>query len=83
MRQLPYAPILYPTGPGEVSGLINFSRIIGGFAVPYFQQSWGLADGYDVSFGAQAAIIAVALCFLVCIHIFGARMRAWGGSLDK
>jgi hypothetical protein len=78
-----YALDSYPTGPGEVSGLINFSRIIGGFAVPYFQQSWGLADGYDVSFGIQATLVAVALGTLVCIHIFGARLRAWGGTLDN
>jgi hypothetical protein len=76
-----YALASYPTGPGEVAGLNNFSRIIGGFAVPYFQQSWGHANGYEVSFGVQAALIAVALGVLTCIHIFGARMRAWGGPL--
>ena len=77
-----YALDSYPDGSGEVSGLINFSRIIGGFAVPYFQQPWGLTDGYNISFGVQAAIIAFALGVLVCIHVFGARMRAWSGPLD-
>lgn len=78
-----YALDSYPTGSGEVSGLINLSRIIGGFSVPYFQQPWGLAAGYDVSFGVQAALIAVALVILIGIHIYGARMRAWGGTLDN
>jgi hypothetical protein len=57
-----YALDSYPTSPGEVSGLINLSRILGGFAVPYFQMSWGVADGYSVSFGVEAAIIAAASC---------------------
>jgi hypothetical protein len=78
-----YALDSYPTGPGEVSGLINLSRILGGFAVPYFQMSWGVADGYGVSFGVQAAIIAAASCVLIFIHILGAKMRAWRGQLIK
>lgn len=78
-----YALDSYPTGSGEVSGLITMSRIIGGFAVPYFQQPWGQANGYDVSFGVQAALIALALVLLSGIHVFGARMRAWGGILDN
>ena len=77
-----YALDSYPTGSGEVSGFINFSRIIGGFAVGYFQQSWGKSAGYNVSFGIQAALIAIGLIFLICINIFGVRMRKWGGSLE-
>ena len=60
---------------------MNFARTIGGFAVGYFQQPWGAKDGFGVSFGIQAAIVAVALGILVCLQIFGARMRAKGGPL--
>jgi hypothetical protein len=92
-----YALDSYPTASGEVSGLINFARIIGklpfenrptllltstgGFSVGYFQLDWGKKNGFDVSFGVQGGLVAVALIIIVCLHIFGGRMRAKGGPL--
>ncbi|KAK6532487.1 hypothetical protein TWF281_006676 [Arthrobotrys megalospora] len=76
-----YALDSYPTASGEVSSFLNFARVLGGFSVGYFQQPWGAASGYDVSFGVQAAIVAAALGVLLTLHIFGKRMRVWGGPL--
>lgn len=60
---------------------MNFARTIAGFSVGYFQQPWGAATGYDVSFGIQAAIVAAATALLICIQIFGGRWRERGGPL--
>ncbi|KAI9830059.1 MAG: hypothetical protein M1819_005889 [Sarea resinae] len=71
----------YPTASGEVSAFVNFGRAACGFAVGYFQQPWGARQGYDVSFGLQAVIVAVAFLLLVCIQVFGARIRRWSGPV--
>jgi hypothetical protein len=76
-----YAIDAYPTAPGEVSGYINFMRVIGGFSVGYFQQPWGLAVGYAASFGTQAAIVAVALVPFICLHVFGKSLRSKGKKI--
>ena len=77
-----YALDSYPSGPGEVAGFINFARIIGGFSVGYFQLPWGVAVGYNSSFGTQAGIISFAVMLLICIHVYGARLRKWGGAVE-
>ena len=71
----------YPGASGEVSALINLGRVAAGFSVGYFQQAWGLAQGYNVSFGLQAVVIAGSLCLLFCIQHFGARIRLWSGPV--
>ena len=76
-----YALDAYPEGSGEVSALINFSRLLGGFCVGYFQLAWGLKEGFDVSFGTQAALVFAACLIIPVLHVFGPRMRAWGGPL--
>ncbi|KAH7061955.1 major facilitator superfamily domain-containing protein [Paraphoma chrysanthemicola] len=76
-----YAIDAYPTAPGEVSGYINFMRVIGGFSVGYFQQPWGLAVGYAASFGTQAAIVSVAVVPFICLHIFGKSLRRKGKKI--
>ncbi|KAF2457508.1 major facilitator superfamily domain-containing protein [Lineolata rhizophorae] len=76
-----YALDAYPTGSGEVAGLLNFARTIGGFAVGYFQSPWGELQGFGTSFGIQAAIVGFALLILICLHQFGERMRAKGSPL--
>lgn len=65
----------YPSVPGEVSGWINMSRAACGFAIGYFQQVWGLKEGYGLSFGLQAVICLAAFGLVVCIHVFGQRLR--------
>lgn len=76
-----YALDSYTNAPGEVSAWFNFSRIIGGFSVGYFQQNWGLKAGFDVSFGVQAAIVGSAGLIIVVLQIWGERLRAKGGAL--
>lgn len=78
-----YALDSYPSCPGEVAGFINFARVLGGFSVGYFQLPWGRAVGYEAAFGSQAGIIALAVFVLVFIHIFGARLRKWGGAVES
>jgi hypothetical protein len=56
----------YLTWSGQVSRLINFSRNTGGVVAGYLQQSWGKPAGYNVSFGIQAALIAIGLSFVMC-----------------
>ncbi|KAH8654545.1 major facilitator superfamily domain-containing protein [Tricladium varicosporioides] len=77
-----YALDSYPTRSGEVSCFLNFARVCGGFTVGYFQQPWGAKDGYGLSFGIQALLVAVAVGILICIHRFGAGMRARAGTVD-
>jgi MFS family permease len=76
-----YAIDSYPTAPGEVSGYINFMRVIGGFSVGYFQQPWGLSVGYAASFGTQAAIVAAAVIPFACLHRYGKHLRNKGRKL--
>lgn len=76
-----YALDSYPTRSGEVSCFLNFARVGGGFTVGYFQQSWGSRDGYGVSFGIQAMLVGLAFVILICLHRFGATMRAKGGEV--
>jgi hypothetical protein len=76
-----YAIDAYPMAPGEVSGFINFMRVIGGFSVGYFQQPWGVKMGFDVSFGIQAATIGVAMVAFGCSHFFGKKLRAKGMAI--
>ncbi|KAL9080958.1 MAG: hypothetical protein Q9159_007464 [Coniocarpon cinnabarinum] len=71
----------YQNGSGEVGGFINLARTLSGFTVGYFQQPWGLKDGFDVSFGVQAALVAVGTVILTFIYLFGERMRLKGGPL--
>lgn len=76
-----YAIDAYPTAPGEVSGYINFMRVIGGFSVGYFQQPWGLAVGYAASFGTQAAIVAIALVPFTILYKYGNVLRSKGKQI--
>ena len=71
----------YPTASPEVAGLLNFSRVLGGFTVGYYQSPLGGAIGYGSSFGIQAAIVALGLIFIICLQRFGRRLRHRGGPV--
>lgn len=71
----------YPNAPVEVSALINLGRVAAGFSVGYFQQAWGQLQGYNVTFGLQAVVVAGSFGLLFCIQYFGARIRAWSGPV--
>jgi len=64
-----------PASSGEVSAFLNLGRAVCGFVVGYFQQPWGLKEGYDVSFGLQAVVTVVGFLAVGCIQAFGARLR--------
>ena len=78
-----YALDSYPNAPGEVSALIGFARLIGGFSVGYFQLDWAKRSGFDGSFGAQAGIAAAGFCIIPVLHIYGPSMRARAGPLTN
>lgn len=63
--------------PGEISALLNLARILGGFAVPYFQVRWASSRGALETFGCEAAIVA-GLFFLTIpvLQIKGKKFRA-------
>lgn len=77
-----YAIDSYPTAPGEVSGFINFMRVIGGFSVGYYQQPWGRRVGYDASFGTQAAIVGLSLVPIALLHRYGKNLRFKGRDIN-
>jgi hypothetical protein len=72
---------------GELAGkesiyeLANVGAVIAGFSVGYFQQPWGAKSGFGVSFGIQAAIVAVAVAIIALLQKFGGKMRAKGGPV--
>ncbi|RFU25948.1 hypothetical protein B7463_g10390, partial [Scytalidium lignicola] len=72
----------YPRASGEVSALINFGRVATGFSVGYFQQEWGFKQGFSISFGLQAVIIVCAYILLICLQVFGGRLRHWAGPVS-
>ncbi|GAA6036099.1 hypothetical protein JCM8097_006614 [Rhodosporidiobolus ruineniae] len=71
----------FPTASGEVSAVVNLARTMSGFATGYFQLDWGMRDGFDVSFGIQAAIVGVATILVGLLIVFGERLRKLGGPL--
>ncbi|CDO78111.1 hypothetical protein BN946_scf184611.g3 [Trametes cinnabarina] len=50
-----YANDCFPRYPGEISGLLNLFRTLGGFAMPYFQTTWARKHGALQVFGCEAA----------------------------
>jgi len=72
-----YANNCFPRREGEVSGLLNLARILGGFAVPYFQIPWAKRGGALQAFGCEAAIVAGLFFLLIpTVHLYGSRLRA-------
>ncbi|KAK0192766.1 major facilitator superfamily domain-containing protein [Armillaria mellea] len=50
-----YCNDCFPKHQGEISALINLARVLGGFAVPYFQVPWAEKHGALQTFSCQAA----------------------------
>lgn len=49
---------------GEISALVNLSRLLGGFSVSYFQVPWATKNGALQTFGVEAAVV-ISLFLLV------------------
>ncbi|TRM62260.1 major facilitator superfamily domain-containing protein [Schizophyllum amplum] len=60
-----YANDAFPKHQGEISGLINLFRTLGGFAVAYFQVPWAEKYGALQTFGCEAAIVAALFLMVV------------------
>ncbi|GAA6020608.1 hypothetical protein JCM8202_006321 [Rhodotorula sphaerocarpa] len=73
-----YLANTFPQQQGETASLINLARVLGGFAIPFFQVPWSLAapSGTKVVFGMEAAVGAgLFLLFIVPLQIYGRRLR--------
>ncbi|EGG00294.1 uncharacterized protein MELLADRAFT_111982 [Melampsora larici-populina 98AG31] len=73
---LNYANNTFPF-PGEISALLNQGRVLGGFAVPYFQIKWASSRGALETFGCEAAFVTLLFLLVVPIlQIKGPQLRA-------
>ncbi|CUA66783.1 putative transporter C794,04c [Schizosaccharomyces pombe 972h-] [Rhizoctonia solani] len=52
-----YCSDLLPDRQGEISALLNWARVLGGFAVGYYQIPWAERAGALQVFGVEAAIV--------------------------
>ncbi|OSD00956.1 MFS general substrate transporter [Trametes coccinea BRFM310] len=72
-----YANDCFPRFPGEISGLLNLFRTLGGFAMPYFQTTWARKRGSLQVFGCEAAIVAGMFFMIVpAVYHLGPKLRA-------
>ena len=76
-----YCNDCFPRNQGEISGLVNLARTLGGFSVAYFQVPWATKHGALQTFGVEAAIVT-ALFFLIvpALQWKGAILRVIEGS---
>ncbi|PBK79305.1 MFS general substrate transporter [Armillaria gallica] len=66
----------FPKHQGEISALINLARVLGGFAVAYFQVPWAEQHGALQTFGCEAAIVAGLFVLIIpSIQIYGRSLR--------
>ncbi|UZJ52933.1 hypothetical protein CBS101457_002253 [Exobasidium rhododendri] len=66
----------FPGREGEVSALINLGRVLGGFAVPFFETVWAEESGAFVVFGTEGGIVAALwLVSVPVLFIFGKSIR--------
>jgi len=64
-----------PMALAKTGAWLNLARTMGGFTIGYFQEPWGHATGYDVSFGIQAIIVALSVVPAILVHRYGHGMR--------
>jgi hypothetical protein len=50
-----YTNDCFPKHQGEISALLNLTRVLGGFSVAYFQIPWATKHGALQTFGCEAA----------------------------
>ncbi|EJD08564.1 MFS general substrate transporter [Fomitiporia mediterranea MF3/22] len=71
-----YCNDCFPRHKGEISGLINLARTLGGFSVAYFQVPWATKNGALQTFGVEAAIVMALFILIVpFIQIKGRSLR--------
>ncbi|KDR72644.1 hypothetical protein GALMADRAFT_252806 [Galerina marginata CBS 339.88] len=60
-----YCTDCFPREQGEISGLLNLFRTLGGFSVAFYQIPWAEKHGALQTLGCEAAIVAG--CFLLVV----------------
>ncbi|KAK0452396.1 major facilitator superfamily domain-containing protein [Armillaria borealis] len=71
-----YCNDCFPKHQGEISALINLARVLGGFAVAYFQVPWAEKHGALQTFGCEAAIVAGLFVLIIpAMQIYGRSLR--------
>ncbi|EJF58944.1 MFS general substrate transporter [Dichomitus squalens LYAD-421 SS1] len=60
-----YCNDCFPRNQGEISGLVNLARTLGGFSVAYFQVPWATKNGALQTFGVEAAIVTALFLLVV------------------
>ncbi|KAL6250091.1 hypothetical protein RBB50_002392 [Rhinocladiella similis] len=71
----------YAIASAEISTILNFARLITGFAISYFQVDWGNKVGYNNSFGTQAGIVVFSTLIMAVLHIYGRKLRSMDGLI--
>ncbi|KAJ7766307.1 MFS general substrate transporter [Mycena maculata] len=72
-----YCNDAFPKHQGEISALLNLWRVLGGFAVSYFQIPWATKHGALQVFGVEAAIVAgLFLIVIPPLQLKGRAIRA-------
>ncbi|KIW20475.1 hypothetical protein PV08_01050 [Exophiala spinifera] len=72
----------YATASAEISIILNFARLIGGFTISYCQVDWGTKVGYNNSFGTQAGIVVFSTLIMAGLHIYGRKLRSVDGLIN-
>ncbi|UZJ56104.1 hypothetical protein CBS101457_005424 [Exobasidium rhododendri] len=66
----------FPGREGEISAIINLVRVLGGFAVPFFETLWAGEAGALVVFGTEGGVVAALwLISVPVLFVFGKAMR--------
>ncbi|KAF8608516.1 MFS general substrate transporter [Ceratobasidium sp. AG-I] len=67
-----YCSDLRPDRQGELSAILNWARVIGGFSVAYYQIPWAEHAGAQQVFGVEAAIVVGVTAIIIPVLQFGA-----------
>ncbi|KAF8678420.1 Major Facilitator Superfamily [Rhizoctonia solani] len=65
-----YCSDLLPGRQGEISALLNWARVLGGFSVGYYQVPWAEHSGALQVFGVEAAIVVGVTALIIPILQF-------------
>jgi hypothetical protein len=67
-----YCSDLLPDRQGELSAILNWARVLGGFSVAYYQVPWAERAGALQVFGVEAAIVVGITALVIPALQFGA-----------
>ncbi|KAG9074645.1 hypothetical protein FS749_013774 [Ceratobasidium sp. UAMH 11750] len=75
-----YCSDLLPDRQGELSAILNWARVLGGFSVAYYQVPWAERAGSLEVFGVEAAIVVAITALIIPVLQFGS---PWFESVQK